>query len=55
MFESWMTEVDQIFAAKFGGLTSEDLEDFYWWDLWNDGYTPQEAFEVYEDEVLSEY
>lgn len=46
-FEQWMKQVDSLIAVNYGGLTSEDLPDYCWYDLFEDEYTPQEAVEDY--------
>ena len=47
-FKNWMVEVDRIIARRFG-ITSSDLADTTYWDMWNDEMTPAEA----ADEALS--
>ena len=47
-FKNWMVEVDRIIARRFG-ITSSDLADTTYWDMWNDEMTPAEA----ADEALA--
>jgi hypothetical protein len=42
-FEKWMAMVDSILADRIGGMTSSDLPDLCYRDLWLDGFTPSEA------------
>lgn len=41
-FQDWMASVDAIFDKEFG-VTSEDLPDCLYADLWEDGATPLEV------------
>lgn len=43
-FEAWFDAVNAEFEARCG-LTAEDMPDQCWWDWWEAGYTPAEAFE----------
>ena len=42
-FDQWMSEVNAILAAKFGGLTSDDLPDMCYADMHADGYSTKQA------------
>lgn len=42
-FEQWIVEVDHAIGARLGGMTSNDLPDRPYMDMYNDGMTPQEA------------
>jgi len=53
-FEEWMAAVDNLFAKKFYGLTSDDFEDYLWYDAYDNGATPEEAVDEWED-ITSEY
>ena len=41
-FDDWMASVDAIFDKEFG-VTSEDLPDCLYYDLWEDGASPLEV------------
>jgi len=41
-FQEWMASVDAIFDERFGS-TSEDLPDYIYYDLWEDGATSLEV------------
>lgn len=41
-FEEWMNKVDQSIANKCG-LSSGDLEDVCYHDMYDDDYTPKDA------------
>ena len=43
-FDSWKLEVDKLFVQTFE-LTSDDVEDYLWYDSFRAGATPKEAFE----------
>ena len=47
-FTQWMGAVDAIISRRFG-MTSSDLADTTYWDMWNDEMTPAEA----ADEALA--
>ena len=47
-FKQWMGAVDAIISRRFG-MTSSDLADTTYWDMWNDEMTPAEA----ADEALA--
>lgn len=41
-FEVWKEKVDAILENSIG-LTSDDLPDICYWDLWESGVTPRAA------------
>lgn len=45
-FEKWMKSVNEILVKKLG-LSSDDLPDFLWMDIFEDGLTPRNAFESF--------
>jgi hypothetical protein len=45
-FETWMAAVDIILTKRFG-MTSADMPDWCWWDLWDENLTPSEAIADY--------
>jgi len=47
-FKQWMGAVDAIISRRIG-MTSSDLADTTYWDMWNDEMTPAEA----ADEALA--
>jgi hypothetical protein len=54
-FEAWKEELNTIFVGEFG-MDSDSFEDYLWRDAWEDGLSPEEAFEdwreyVYRSEV----
>ena len=54
-FEQWMTEVDKLFVKTFG-LDSGCFEDWLYYDAYEDGLTPKEAFKTYvEENDLDDY
>ena len=46
--KQWMAEIDAIISKRFG-ISSSDLADTTYWDMWNDEMTPTEA----ADEALA--
>lgn len=42
LFKQWMENVDAHFTADLG-LTSDDLPDQCYYELFKDGYTPREV------------
>ena len=46
LFHQWIQEVNNCIAADMMGLTSEDLPDIAYMDLFEDGYEPSEAAEA---------
>ena len=42
-FEEWMKIVDSIIARKCDGMTSDDLPDFCYRDMFDDGCLPTQA------------
>lgn len=53
-FEEWSGLVDGIFIRKTG-LGRDDWPDQDWWDMWDSGYSPEEAFrEAIENEYGEE-
>lgn len=42
-FDDWMARVDLIIAAILSGLTSEDLTDVCYRDMYDAGETPRQA------------
>jgi hypothetical protein len=50
-FEQWMRSVDRQMAKLTGGLTSGDLPDTGYWDMWDDGVDAIDVVvEVLEEE-----
>lgn len=49
MYNHWKCELDQIFSSRFG-FTSDDVEDYLWYDAFSDGLSPTEAFKEWMDE-----
>lgn len=43
-FDQWMVKVNKIFATYYHGMTSDDFPDFLWWESYNKGRSPCEAF-----------
>jgi len=41
-FKQWMAAVDAIISRRIG-MTSSDLADTTYWDMWNDEMTPDEG------------
>lgn len=50
-FESWLEAVDKIFI-KHTGLDRDSFPDQDYWNMWEDEYTPEEAFAT---SILNEY
>lgn len=48
-FTAWMNAVDKQLERELG-LPSDDLPDFYWADMHEDGLTPIEAVACYIEE-----
>lgn len=46
-FNDWLEELDKAMRFQFGGFDSNDMPDWCWWDLWDSGLTPSEAFNDY--------
>ena len=46
--KQWMAEIDAIISKRFG-ISSSDLADTTYWDMWHDEMTPTEA----ADEALA--
>jgi len=46
-YKVWMESVDKTLARKCEGMTSEDLPDYCWFDLYDSAMTPGEAVEEY--------
>ena len=42
-FEAWMVQVDNVFVAETS-LGRDDWPDNCYWDMWESGMTPREAF-----------
>ena len=42
-FDDWMSAVDNYLSESLCGLTSDDLPDACYYDMWEDGMTPKEA------------
>ena len=42
--KQWMAEIDAIISKRFG-ISSSDLADTTYWDMWHDEMTPTEAAE----------
>lgn len=43
-FEDWFARVNAICLSRTG-LECDDFPDTCYWDMWDDGETPQEAFD----------
>jgi hypothetical protein len=43
---NWYAQLDDLFVNEFG-IGWEDMEDYTWESLREDGYSPQEAFDDY--------
>lgn len=54
-FETWMATVDRILARQCSGFDSQDLPDYCWKDLWEEGLTATEAVEDFREELLTMY
>lgn len=48
-FDSWISRVDRIISAATG-LTHDDLPDACWRDWFDDGLTPKEAWQTYQED-----
>ena len=48
-FKRWMSELDANIAKRFDGMTSSDIPDTTFWDMWHDEMTPAEG----ADEALA--
>lgn len=49
--EQFITAVDNLFIEHYELGVYDLLGDFRSWDMWNDGMSPQEAFEELRGEV----
>ena len=49
-FDLWKNLVDRKFEEHFGGLNSDDFEDWLWHDAFSDGLTPSQAFRDWLEE-----
>jgi hypothetical protein len=45
-FEQWKAKVDEIISDRIGGLTSDDLPDMCYRDLFDQEFTPDEAAQM---------
>jgi len=52
-YGEWMKDVDNFFWEQFG-LSSRDLPDYMWRDLYDDGLTPREAYRSNIEDNLSD-
>lgn len=43
--EAWLRDVDKVLIRRCG-LTTGDLADQCYWDMWNDEVAPSEAAQV---------
>ena len=51
-FETWMREIDKILLSDIG-VCHDDLPDQNYYDMWQDGFTPDEVvLEVLLEELL---
>jgi hypothetical protein len=50
-FQEWKSELNELFEAAIG-LSTEDIEDYCWYDLYEDGFTPEEAFKEWKTENI---
>ena len=53
-FNAWMKGVNNLLANRLAGLTSEDIEDRDYWNMWNDGMTPSQGFNQIIEEISNE-
>ena len=53
-FSKWLKRVNDYCASEYN-LSTEDLPDFNWQSLFNDGMNPEEAFIEFCDTVMTEY
>tara|TARA_R110002020_G_C15921757_1_gene742917 strand:- start:302 stop:511 length:210 start_codon:yes stop_codon:yes gene_type:complete len=50
-FDAWMNRVDRILIASIG-LSSNDMPDCCWRDMFQDDMTPDDAIELSNEEWL---
>lgn len=50
-FDQWLIEVDRLLISSVG-LGHDDIEDWRWFDSFEDGLSPFDAFEDWELECL---
>ena len=48
-FENWMEQVEDVFRKKLA-LSTKDLPDWTWYDEFDSGSSPEEAYENWEAE-----
>lgn len=48
-FDEWMKEVNKLLVEKIG-FEAEDMPDHCWMELFEDGYSPEEAADDYAEE-----
>lgn len=41
-YDQWIAKVDTFFYKEIG-LSHDDIEDWRWYDAYDDGYEPEEA------------
>lgn len=41
-FDKWMEKVN-VQIASMSGLSADDIEDYGYWDAWDDGISPKSA------------
>ncbi len=43
-FEQWKQELDAFVAEQMFGMTTGDIVDMNYWDMWNNGLSIEEAW-----------
>lgn len=43
VFDAWKAKVDNLVAEQLSGLTTDDLPDQMYWDMYEQGDSPEEV------------
>ena len=52
-FKNWKRSVDYYCAAFYHGMTTDDFEDYLWYDDYSLGLSPWEAFCEWREELAA--
>lgn len=50
-FDQWKKQVDKICSDFYGGLTTDDFEDYLWYDAFVAEESPEVAFLIWSREL----
>lgn len=51
-FETWLERIDRMFMTRYGGLTTDDFDDWLWYAHYERGYSPLDAYRKWAVETF---